>query len=43
MKRIPVPLVWKCEPAFTPGERFTYSNTGQLLLKRMIEKIAGKN
>lgn len=37
-----LPLVWKFEPANTPGEIFTYSNSGQLLLKRIIEKISGK-
>ena len=28
-----LPLVWKYEPAFTPGERPRYSNAGVLLLK----------
>lgn len=37
-----LPLVWKYEPAYTPGERFTYSNSGQLLLKGIIEKVTGK-
>jgi CubicO group peptidase (beta-lactamase class C family) len=37
-----LPLVWKYEPAFTPGGRFSYSNAGVLLLKGMIEKTTGK-
>ncbi|MFH1373795.1 MAG: serine hydrolase [bacterium] len=37
-----LPLVWKYEPAFAPGERFEYSNAGILLLKGIIEKTTGK-
>lgn len=37
-----LPLVWKYPPAFTPGERFEYSNAGVLLLKGIIEKVTGK-
>jgi CubicO group peptidase (beta-lactamase class C family) len=37
-----LPLVWRYEPAFTPGERFRYSNAGVLLLKGIIEKTTGK-
>lgn len=33
-----LPLVWKYPPAFTPGERFEYSNAGVLLLKGIIER-----
>ncbi len=37
-----LPLVFKQELAFNPGERFRYSNAGVLLLKGIIEKTAGK-
>ncbi len=37
-----LPLVWKYSPAFTPGERFRYSNAGVLLLKGIIERTTGK-
>jgi CubicO group peptidase (beta-lactamase class C family) len=37
-----LPLVWKYKPAFTPGERFEYSNAGVLLLKGIIERVTGK-
>jgi CubicO group peptidase (beta-lactamase class C family) len=37
-----LPLVWKYEPAFVPGERFSYSNAGVLLLKGIIEKKTGQ-
>ncbi len=37
-----LPLVWRYEPAFIPGERFNYSNAGVLLLKGIIEKTTGK-
>jgi len=37
-----LPLIWKYEPAFTPGEKFSYSNAGVLLLKGLIEKTIGK-
>jgi CubicO group peptidase (beta-lactamase class C family) len=37
-----LPLIWKYKPAFTPGERFEYSNAGLLLLKGIIEKVTGK-
>jgi CubicO group peptidase (beta-lactamase class C family) len=34
-----LPLVYRQEPAFAPGERFRYSNAGVLYLKAIIEKI----
>ena len=34
-------LVGSDEPAFAPGSQFQYSNTGFLLLGRMIETVAG--
>jgi CubicO group peptidase (beta-lactamase class C family) len=37
-----LPLVFKQQPAFNPGERFRYSNAGVLLLKGIIEKITGE-
>ncbi|UCD56165.1 MAG: serine hydrolase, partial [Candidatus Hydrogenedentota bacterium] len=37
-----LPLVYKKEPAFPPGERFRYSNAGVLFLKAVIEKVEGK-
>jgi CubicO group peptidase (beta-lactamase class C family) len=37
-----LPLLFKQQPAFTPGERFRYSNTCVLLLKGIIEQITGK-
>ncbi|UCF06038.1 MAG: serine hydrolase [bacterium] len=37
-----LPLVYKQEPAFAPGERFRYSNAGVLFLKAIIERIEGK-
>jgi len=37
-----LPLVWKYEPTFTPGERFEYSNAGVLLLKGIIERATGR-
>jgi CubicO group peptidase (beta-lactamase class C family) len=36
-----LPLVFKQEPAFAPGERFRYSNAGVLILKAIIEKTEG--
>jgi len=36
-----LPLVYKQEPAFAPGERFRYSNAGMLFLKAIIEKVEG--
>jgi CubicO group peptidase (beta-lactamase class C family) len=35
------PLLKDEKPAFTPGERFQYSNTGMLLLGVIIEKVTG--
>jgi CubicO group peptidase (beta-lactamase class C family) len=35
------PLVRGDEPAFEPGERFRYSNTGMLLLGVVIESVTG--
>jgi CubicO group peptidase (beta-lactamase class C family) len=37
-----LPLVFKQQPAFDPGERFRYSNAGVLLLKGIIEKTTAK-
>jgi CubicO group peptidase (beta-lactamase class C family) len=37
------PLVKDDRPAFTPGERFRYSNTGMLLLGVVIEKAAAED
>lgn len=36
-------LVQGDKPAFTPGDRFAYSNTGMLLLGVVIEKVTGQN
>ncbi len=36
-----LPLVYKKEPAFTPGDRFRYSNAGVLILKGIIERVSG--
>jgi len=37
-----LPIVYKDEPSFKPGEKFRYSNTGVLFLKAIIEKVTGK-
>jgi CubicO group peptidase (beta-lactamase class C family) len=37
------PLIKDDKPAFTPGERFQYSNTGMFLLGVIIEKITGED
>ncbi len=37
------PLLKNEKPAFTPGERFQYSNTGMLLLGVVIEKVTGED
>jgi len=37
------PLIKDDKPAFTPGERFQYSNTGMFLLGVVIEKVTGKD
>lgn len=37
------PLIKDDRPAFTPGERFSYSNTGMFLLGVVIEKVTGGN
>jgi CubicO group peptidase (beta-lactamase class C family) len=37
------PLIRDDRPAFPPGERFQYSNTGMFLLGVVIEKVAGEN
>ncbi|MEX0289230.1 MAG: serine hydrolase domain-containing protein [Flavobacteriaceae bacterium] len=37
------PLVQGDQLAFTPGDRFQYSNTGMLLLGVIIEKVSGKD
>ncbi len=36
------PLVVADKPAFKPGSRFQYSNSGFLLLGLMVEKVSGK-
>lgn len=36
------PLVYKSQPAFEPGKRFSYSNTGYLLLGVVIESVSGE-
>ncbi len=35
------PLIKDDKPAFTPGDRFQYSNTGMFLLGVIIEKVTG--
>ena len=37
------PLIKDEKPAFTPGERFQYSNTGMFLLGVIIEKVTGED
>jgi len=37
------PLIKDDKPAFTPGERFQYSNTGMFLLGVIIEKVTGED
>jgi len=37
------PLVKGDKPAFTPGEKFQYSNTGLFLLGVVIEKVTGED
>ena len=37
------PLIKDERPAFTPGERFQYSNTGMFLLGVIIEKVTGED
>ena len=37
------PLIKDDKPAFTPGERFQYSNTGLFLLGVVIEKVTGED
>ncbi|WP_374138211.1 serine hydrolase domain-containing protein [Sphingomonas sp.] len=37
-----LPLVANEKPAFTPGTRFQYSNTGFLLLGAMVERVSGQ-
>ncbi len=37
------PLIKDEKPAFTPGERFQYSNTGLFLLGVVIEKVTGED
>ena len=36
------PLIKDDRPAFTPGEKFQYSNTGMFLLGVIIEKVTGE-
>ena len=37
------PLIKDDRPSFTPGERFSYSNTGMFILGVVIEKVTGEN
>jgi CubicO group peptidase (beta-lactamase class C family) len=37
------PLIKDDKPAFTPGEKFQYSNTGLFLLGVVIEKVTGED
>jgi len=37
------PLIKDDKPAFTPGEKFQYSNTGMFLLGVVIEKVTGED
>jgi CubicO group peptidase (beta-lactamase class C family) len=37
------PLIKDDKPAFSPGERFRYSNTGMFLLGVVIEKVTGED
>jgi len=37
------PLIRDDRPAFEPGERFQYSNTGMFLLGAVIEKVTGQD
>ena len=37
------PLIKDDKPAFTPGEKFQYSNTGMFLLGVIIEKVTGED
>jgi CubicO group peptidase (beta-lactamase class C family) len=37
------PLIKDDRPAFTPGEKFQYSNTGMFLLGVVIEKVTGED
>jgi CubicO group peptidase (beta-lactamase class C family) len=37
------PLIQGDKPAFTPGERFKYSNSGMFLLGVVIEKVTGED
>ncbi len=37
------PLIKDDKPAFTPGDRFQYSNTGMFLLGVIIEKVTGED
>jgi CubicO group peptidase (beta-lactamase class C family) len=37
------PLIKGDRPAFTPGEKFQYSNTGMFLLGVIIEKVTGED
>lgn len=36
-----LPLIYAQKPRFEPGERFSYSNSGMILLGAFIEKITG--
>ncbi|MCK4776219.1 MAG: serine hydrolase, partial [Candidatus Krumholzibacteria bacterium] len=38
-----LPIVYKIEPAFEPGEDMEYSNAGVLYLKAIIERVTGKS
>ncbi len=36
-------MLFSCEPEFSPGTKFLYSNTGYTLLAMIIEKITGES
>lgn len=38
-----MPLVASDRPAFTPGARFEYSNSGFLILGRLVERVSGQD
>lgn len=37
------PLIAKKPPKFSPGERFSYSNSGYIVLSAIIEQVGGKS
>jgi CubicO group peptidase (beta-lactamase class C family) len=38
-----LPLITDTAPAFTPGSRFLYSNSGYILLGLVVERVSGEN